>query len=283
MENSIYKFLPLLPIYNEIMNNYKNEANTGTGGSWHSDVCNIKHRQKRLEIINDENLKKQNICTEAMLYLVDIQTMDNSTLEKSSCIYLYFWLSHNLKHINNIEDITNNYDNLLKLYESFGNGLPDHKCNKYKIQIIEDLRLIKDIHDIHNYAKKRKIINLNKDATFVQKAMSLKNYYDKKIQTKGTVTCDTKMTSVTETAVSCKNNIAFPIIITLFVTSLITISLFILHKYTSFSSYLKSIISYKRNKYNHIGEEINRFHGPQISNSIVRDDEYYMLYNYQKY
>ncbi|GAW84603.1 variable surface protein [Plasmodium gonderi] len=279
------KFWPLYPICNEIMDNYKKKADHGLGGAWSSNVCNKDSVRSKLKtIIIDENLKDRKICTQAMLYLVDVQSMLNNTLLEASCVYLYFWLSHNIKEVKNIKDITENYDNLLKLYKSFSWDMPIHNCYKYKIDFTqEDLGIIKDIHYTHNYAKKRDNNSDNYNQEFYNKVVSFKKYFDKQMQTEETVTCNTEVKTITKTTVSCKNNISFPIIITLFITSLISILLFTLYKYTSFSSYLKRILSYKRNKWNLIDEEINRFQETEISSSIKRDDEYYMLSNYQGY
>ncbi|GAW84259.1 variable surface protein [Plasmodium gonderi] len=263
-----YNSICLFPIFREII-----DAHKGDEGSYVTKKgCNYNLLTPYLL------LKENNACNEIMLYLADIQSINDSYLKEVSCKYLYFLVSPYIKdRDNDINHIKNIYSAFLKGYKySLGNH-PDHICIKYKDTItVDDLTILNAIHDVRTYFKEIKDVNREKsynDDYFIQTVNIIKNHYKEPIKT-------VVQKIYKEKLIPCeKRNISFPILITVLVMVLICVFLFTL-SYTTLGSYIQNNIRILKNKRNNSNNEWNIMPPSEVSRNTYSDDEFNVFYNF---
>ncbi|GAW84330.1 variable surface protein [Plasmodium gonderi] len=260
MNESIYDVLHLFPLCQEII--HKNIVNIDHASDIWKHACNSNGDKSKIHYLKDDYLKSKNICTIAMLYLVDIQSIKEDTLTEAGCKYFYYWLSYNFKDIKSIEDITYNYKAFLKIYNEVLKSVNgNHKCNKYNDVIAaEDFHLLKAIHDMHT---KFNNINLfeeeySKNINFYNTVKSYVEQYNYRTKNKVSIISEIREPSEFPLVSNCQYSIG---------------------KFTTLGSYIFNAILRNRNEWNNVYNEVNIMKPYEISSSISSDKRYNVLYN----
>ncbi|GAW84550.1 variable surface protein [Plasmodium gonderi] len=267
MRKSINYWVHLFPLFNDIIDNYKDAYG---GAIWERACPTILN-----DSLIDESLKNspnnKKICIQAMFYLSDISAIKNELLRETACIYFYYWICHNIQNISNVQDIKNNYDAFLKVFKANVKGHPTYICENQMDGIMdEDLAILKDINGMYKKYDRNNWSNMNYNKNdFYQAAIRTINKINEKIETKDTLSCETTKNTISQIPNSCKSSIFFPVIITMM--------------YTKFGSWLDVVILRRTNEMNNISEEIKRMQGNDREISITRNIRHNILYNAQKF
>ncbi|GAW84037.1 variable surface protein [Plasmodium gonderi] len=273
----IYYWVNLFPIFNDIIVKYKDDNG---GAIWGKECPKILN-----DPLIDNSLKNapnnKEICIQAMLYLGDIDTIENKLLREIACKYFYYWICHNIQSINNVQDIKNNYDGFLKIFRENVKEQPKYVCaNQFEDVIYEDLEILKYINLMYKKYDRNRWTHWNySKKDFYEAAINTINKYSEKIETRDILTCESREDTITQILTPCKSSMFSPIIITMVLTLLISISLMIFFKYTKYGSWLQYVILRRTNEMKFISEEIKRMNETDRERSVNRNIRHNILYN----
>ncbi|GAW84093.1 variable surface protein [Plasmodium gonderi] len=289
MTNEIFKIVKEFPIFEEIMNNSRMECN-----NWNN--ANFSH-------ITDENYPHfknhvKSICEKFDKYTCTIQLHSNTSVPyNSSCKYLYYWLYYYNNMQTNVEEVKKLYDEMISADSTAHQNL----CRKYVTTITEDVMpKLKDLHGMYknlNILEKNsspqsedKCSCANKCAELYMKYIGscesnnysdfcneLKNVRHKYNALNTIKSCDELTYKILP--LLQKNNIRIPIVITILVILLISITLFILHNFTPYNSCFQGTLRRKRNKWNNIDKDYNIFQSYKNVNSATMKSRQNILYH----
>ncbi|GAW84139.1 variable surface protein [Plasmodium gonderi] len=290
MNNDNFKIVKEFPKFEEIMNNSQTECN-----SWNAD--NFSH-------ITDENYPHfknyvQSICEKFDKYTCTIQHhRGTSVTYNSSCKYLYYWLYHYNNNEWNIDEVKKLYDALI----SADSTSHQHLCKTYNVTTITEdvMPKLKDLHDMYTNLN---ILEKNSSSQYEDKCKCAKdcaelymkyknscesnNYFDlcneliyvrEKYNELSTTKCYDQLTYKTLPLFK-KNNITVPILITIFLILIISITLFNLHKFTPYNSCFQGTLRRKRNKWNNIDNDYNIFQSYKNVSSAALKSRHHILYH----
>ncbi|GAW84257.1 variable surface protein [Plasmodium gonderi] len=271
-------FLHLFLFFKEIIDKYKGDNG---GGLWGPKCPEIIKKN----ILNDNRLNKKDICIQSMLYLSAISSIKDITLIEAGCKYFYYWISCNLKEINNIQYIQNIYDSYMYIFKTYTIGNIEHVCASYNHNIIdEDLDILKALQHMHQKINYEDLISDDNNATKNQDFYNATSQFIEKYNNKLELLMDvnSKILLPPEPVVinNCRSNILTPIIITVVVTILISILLFICFKFTKIGSRLIPSILKKRYEWNMVDNDRNKMQSFEVPRNILSDKTYNVLYNF---
>ncbi|GAW84299.1 variable surface protein [Plasmodium gonderi] len=290
MTNEIFKIVKEFPDFEEIMNNSQTECN-----SWND--ANFYH-------ITDENYPHfknhvKSICEKFDKYTCTIQRhSDTSVPYNSSCKYLYYWLYHYNNNEWNIDEVKKLYDALISADSTFHQLL----CKTYIVTTITE-DVMPKLKDLHGMYRNLNILEKNSSPQSEDKCkcandcaqlyMKYKNscesnnYFDlcnelinvrKKYNELSTTKCYKQLT-YKMLPLFKRNNIIVPIVITIIVILIISITLFNLHKFTPYNSCFQGTLRRKRNKWNNIDKDYNIFQSYKNMNSATMKCRQNILYH----
>ncbi|GAW84545.1 variable surface protein [Plasmodium gonderi] len=283
MKKSIYEIVEKFPECNEHINTKQNTITSGgTNNVW--EILCLK--PDTITTINKHSIdysgKVSEICVQAMEYLHDVNLRTEEFLKDAGCAYFYYWIfdvafNKNMSKINDIPYLFNEFTDLLKrnilaLNSSGKLEIPINELCLYSQESIikrdfQKIIYIYNLYDIIN-SKGGKI---NKDV--FKQIVNIVKQYNENMES---VSC--KIVEIPDQP-TCKNNILVPIIITMIVTFLISLFIFILLKFTTLGSLIQGATLIRRNVYDNIDEELSRFRGSDIYGTMSRNSVNNILYN----
>ncbi|GAW84539.1 variable surface protein [Plasmodium gonderi] len=291
MTNEIYKIAKEFLKYENIMNN-----SDSTGSSLNED---------NFIGITNENFpgfsnNVKTICNKFDKYTTTIQTSHYTTmLNNSSCLYLYYWIYYyNNNNQRNIEEVKKLYGELINADST------SHKeiCKNYVVTTItEDIMLkLKHLHDMYTklnsiqnnssfqcrdkckcanecaqlYMEYKNPCESNSYSDFCNELINVRETYNTLNKTQCFDQLTYKMLPLFQ-----KSNMAVSIVITIIVIFLITLTLFIMHKFTPYNSCFQGTLRRKRNKWNNIDKDYNIFQSYKNVSSPAMKSRHHILYH----
>ncbi|GAW83920.1 variable surface protein [Plasmodium gonderi] len=285
MGESIYDVLKKFPECKNNVDEYSTNWSRGEGGTW-KELCDENGKELLLnKLIHEEN-KSKSICTQAMRYLVDVNSAMGGSLYEAGLEYLYYWV-YDILHKNVHTDITLHvedvYNELFHLFRDKFKRMDESniiRLNSLENRITKiDFPKFRVIYDKYN-----KIIShsLSNDEVFQEILDIIIKYNQIEYQS-------SKINTSTMTT-PCKSNTIVPIMITFIVTykrkritiktQIFLMHIFLMSQFTKYGSWFRQGILWKRNHWDSPGEENNMFEIPEISSSSLKDIKYNIYYNY---
>ncbi|GAW84313.1 variable surface protein [Plasmodium gonderi] len=289
MEKDIYKLAKDFPTLGSIMKN-----TTLSSGNSITGNCISFRREKFQNFFPSV----ENICKKVEDYteIIEKQHWDMLNKSKSSCIYLYYWLYYynNNKNMGHIKSL---FHELLKAIDTSHNNI----CSEIAYTTITDdeMQKLKDLHDMYT-----KLNNIENNTTSFDDKCSCANEcaisymkYKNPCESNSFSDFCNELKNVREkynalsTIKSCnhltykilplfqKNNITFPVVITIILILLISITLFILLKFTPYNSCFQGALSRKRNKWNNIDEDYVIFQSYKNESNASMNNRHHILYH----
>ncbi|GAW84421.1 variable surface protein [Plasmodium gonderi] len=258
-----YSFINKFHIYEKIMENIEIRED---------DPSNAKC--KELYNVDSDNVKSIIIkkCPQAISYLKTINDKEKSERE-IACNYFYYWIYHDILQE---KKIINSYKlaiYLITVYRYLYRNKNIYEIYTSKFSNNDDLEKLNIIYDMY---KNHDIIErscLRKDKDIFCDIIKEKIDPYMKIFKINDIVAITE-----EVKTTCKSNVISPIIITFVVTSLISIFLFILIKFTSYGSYIRLGLESIKKKWNTL-DELKILQNSDIPNRIKMNERYNILYN----
>ncbi|GAW83929.1 variable surface protein [Plasmodium gonderi] len=238
----------------------------------------------------------QNICKYFDNYTSAV-VQDTANSIKFSCMYLYYWLYYYNNEKRNTEKVNELYKALISADSTSHNTL----CPQSDYTTITEDVMLK-LKDLHNMYTKINYIQNNSSPQSENKCNDANECA--KLYMKYKVSCESnsypdfcyELINVRETynalsTTNCfdqlthkmlplfqKNNIRVPIVITIVVILLISITLFILHKLTPYNPCFQGILKRKQNKWNNVDEDYNMFQSYKNVNNAPMKSRHHIFY-----
>ncbi|GAW84301.1 variable surface protein [Plasmodium gonderi] len=288
MTNDIFKIVNEFSDFEKIMNNSKTKGNSPNDENF---------KEIKTKVFPGFNSKVEIICKNFDNYTNTIQTnSDTKVSYNSSCIYLYYWLYYfnNNNNERNIEPVKIIYDELNKADSTAHQTICPQ--SDYSTITDNDMLKLKDLHVMYTYLnnnsshspdkcsggnecaelymKYKVLCESNSYSNFCNELKNVREKYNELSTTKCSVHLTYKMLPLFQ-----KYNIGVPIVITILVILLISITLFILNNFTPYNTCFKGRLTEKRNKWNNKDVDYNIFQSYKNVSSAIMKSRHHILYN----
>ncbi|GAW84573.1 variable surface protein [Plasmodium gonderi] len=222
---------------------------------------------------NMEHAKVDEICKKAIPYFSDVLYSTHNNLFKEAYFkYFFYWVYYERSDYKKIRNVINDFYKLL--LDIYKHQLPDLNHNNNGTFINVELEELNNIYSVYKcYNNIEFMDGTNRDGVFCKAVLDIPKKYKTQIFT------EIKENSTSQIVSYCPNNIAFPIIITILLVFTISFIAFIMYKFTPYRSMFSNGINNIRKKRNNIENEWNVFQLSEISNNVLSDSRYNVLYN----
>ncbi|GAW84420.1 variable surface protein [Plasmodium gonderi] len=244
MDKSIYKIAEYFDYCRERLNIHAVESD-GTGGTW-GNVCKEESYKKKLKELIGDNGDEEKICIQAMQYLGEVNAAEVDSLKEAGCNYLYYWIYDNIfkKDISKNENIKKIFIELIRIFRE---KIPDkdeigeHITQSNEVPfVVDDLPKVEAIYNINkNDIYIKNACSSYKDEVFCEAIKGYVEKYNIIIKTQDRLIHEPIKI---QTNTSCQYHIGVPIIITLIISLLTLVFIFLLYKFTKFGSFFRRTI-----------------------------------------